>query len=346
MLSKMRRADEKGGVLNGETISKTIFISLFGVAITMNTFADNLLYWASHHGRVREKELLKAAHALLHNHDEETRPRYARMARARLLFLAHALREGEWLQVISPCLALLPERDEPTQEAVLVGARSPDALSQLERAAQGEECTISQEELKCAPRRIALRGGLDALRAVAARLEIKLVRDAPMQALRLFCSATTANGVAPPPTGVTPHIYRMEAGEWVEQEAPAEYDACRFKPQYSGFSYFVKVATGYVEASSEGAAVFLAAHLQRRRICRYDATQRIFASPKAFPHEIARALCLCSGHLASFSGAERLYFDVPPSIARAALERLGQDFRQDDGAQIAKAGGAFIHWLS
>ena len=255
--------------------------------------------------------------------------RYALQRLGHVEFFAAEIDNG-W-RVVPPSIVF---QSEPSANAILCGARSPEILENL-HALPGTNVEVSGSQ--GGPSRICLRG--PGPRTIAKKLIGLGFHVQHAASTTILASLPGARdftawrpSTIPETTGWAVHRFSRSRLQWAEDSqenaARAAYGLYRFRLGFQRF-YFLRWRGRCYNVNVQ---VGKYAVLRRRPgLLRYNRKDRVFSVPPICrpPPLIDRALILCSGLLPRLNqNSQRLeYTDVPPEVVRIAAQLLAQEAR-------------------
>jgi hypothetical protein len=322
--------------------------------------AELLLAWMahpSHQGEIRDAQLRSAVENLIAAPEERTPFRRTFLRRLRLMGFVLETPHG-W-RVCPPRFLLLPRSvdGKPDEfKATLSGARTPQLLAQIQCEAERRLLRFENIPLHYAPACIILRGTQKDLQTLSHEMKIPLIQDAPQQAIKFILPISRLLAPTEPvplPTSQRFDVFDFDTLLWrpptvadvKNADLPPVGQARRYGAEENRPTlYYVGTQRGALAATHRGEAVFMAAFLLRRSLCRYDAESGELWTPAYPPEAAARTLCLCSGRppQGADNQTRERFLRVPPHIAVAVLKRLGQDFPVPS---VAPPSAGRIFWL-
>ncbi len=323
--------------------------------------AERLLSWMTHpsyQGEISDAQLRSAVENVIAAPEERDRFRRTFLRRLRLLGFVLETQRG-W-RVCPPRLLLLPQSASGKQEelaATLSGARTPQLLAQIQCEAERRRLRLETMPLYQAPARVIVRAMRDDLQTLAQEIKIPLIRDAPQQAIKFIPPISRLLATTEPvllPTSQRFDVFDFDTLLWrpptdaddKNADLPPVGQARRHGAEENRPTlYYVGTQRGALAATHWGEAVFMAAFLLRRSLCRYDAESGELWTPAYPPEAAARTLCLCSGRppQGADNQTRERFLRVPPHIAEAVLKRLGQDYPIPS---VAPPSAGRIFWLN
>jgi hypothetical protein len=292
--------------------------------------SNMLLYWMSDVGEGSWDRFRSVVAELEGNPQDRDLSQLRRTLRVRLSDFGHAnFFIGDTLrwQTLPPLAAGLMG---PTSTALLIGARTPRLLGDVQVAAARHGVEVASEALENSPTLVRLIGAPDALNACAVAAGIDYADD---YAERLAGSLTpipllfdrARRDTDSAPINWIPRSFNLQSREWVDGALPNS--ACEFKPRYGRARYFVSNRRRrLLEVAGKREAVYAAAYARGVGLARYDLATKTLSVPLTapLPEVYARVACLCSGRRADVAQGRIDYPGVPPEIGAVLLTALGQ----------------------
>lgn len=289
---------------------------------------EMLLYWMSDAGE-GSWDRFRTVVAELARQDRGL-TQLQRSLRVRLSDFAHAdffINDSSRWKILPPLAAGLLA---PANAAILVGARTPNLVSEVEASAARTGIAVVCETWHDSPAVIRLEGTPSALNACVVGAGIDYADD---YAWRLAAALNPIPSLLDrarrdtdhAPINWAPRSFDLHSHEWVDGSRPNT--ACEFTPGYGRPRYFVSNRRRrLLEVASRRNAVYAAAYAQRISLGAYDAATRTLSAPLSapFPEAYARVACLCSGRRADVRQGRIVYDGVPSEIAAVLLTALGQ----------------------
>jgi len=214
--------------------------------------------------------------------------------------------------------------------ALLIGARTPSVLSNLQLEAGRHAVAVVREAWHDSPDVIRLEGTSPALGACAAAAGVDYAED---YSRRLAAALIPIPSLIDRPRGDADHApinwsprsFDLQSRAWVDGFRPNS--ACEFTPRHGRPRYFVSNRRRrLMEIGSRRDAVYAAAYAQGVSLATYDPLTCKLSVPLSapLPEACARAACLSSGHRADVSQGRIVYAGVPRDVGAVVLTVLGQ----------------------
>lgn len=289
---------------------------------------DMLLYWMSNVGEGSWDRFRHVVAELAGQDGDLSQLR--RSLRVRLSDFGHAnffIGDSSRWETLPPLAAGLVGQGNT---ALLVGARTPQLLADLEGAAVRHGVEILSAGSPDSPAIVRLTGAPAAMSACAMEARIDYADDyawrlagklVPIPSLldrpRLHTDSAPINWA--------PRSFNLQSREWTEGVLPNA--ACEFTPRYGRPRYFVSNRRRrLLEITGRRDAVYVAAHTQGIVLATYDSATRTFVVPLSapLPEAYARVACLSSGLRADVGQGRIVYPGVPPDVGPVLLTALGQ----------------------
>jgi hypothetical protein len=297
--------------------------------VTLEARWDLLLYWMSNVGEGSWDRFRNVVDELARD-DGRDRSQLRRSLRIRLSEFGYAdffIGDSSRWETMTPLAAGLLGPD-PT--ALLIGARTPSLLRNVQAAAARHNVRVAKEAWNDSPTVIRLTGPPDALNACAVAAGIGYaeayaqrlagaLKPIPLLLERLRRESDCA------PINWTARSYSLHTCEWVDGTLPNS--ACEFTPRYGRPRYFVSNRRRrLLEVSGRRHAVYAAASAQRIALAIYESGTRRLSVPLTapLPEAYARVACLCSGQRATVEQRRIVYPGVPPEMGALLVTALGQ----------------------
>lgn len=215
------------------------------------------------------------------------------------------------------------------REAVLVGARTPRMLEELQRASEPYQVKATLEAAGDAPQRLILHGERSACDRLCAELKVGFIHDAP---------AHFANVVYPMwaliedrqsesrPMNWTPRYFDFASLSWLDGVKTGA--ACEFTSSYQVKRYFFHVARNRFIPMHRHECVYAAAAASGIPLASYGATERVLRVPTkaALPVNYARWATLISLNQPISEYGFIRYTIADATAARTLLAYLGQPY--------------------
>lgn len=289
---------------------------------------EMLLYWMSDAGE-GSWDRFRTVVAELAGQDRDL-TQLRRSLRVRLSDFAYAdffINDSSRWKILPPLAAGLLA---PANAAILIGARTPSLVSEVEASAARTGVAVVCETWDDSPAVIRLEGTPSALNACVVGARIDYAED---YAWRLAATLNPIPALLDRPRRDTDHApinwvprsFDLHSQEWVDGLRPNT--ACEFTPRYGRPRYFVSNRRRrLLEVASRRNAVYAAAYTQRISLGAYDAATRTLSAPLSspFPEAYARVACVCSGRRADVRQGRIAYDGVPSEVATVLLTALGQ----------------------
>jgi hypothetical protein len=298
-----------------------------------------LLYWMSNMGEGSWDRFRSVVTQLAGGDGDLSQLR--RSLRVRLSDFSHAdffIGDSSRWNTLPPLVAGLVE---PTGAALLIGARTPRLVSDVQACAARTGVVVRYEASDDSPAVIRLEGPADALSACAVASGIAYADN---YAWRLAGALSAIPSLLErprrdtdqAPINWTPRSYDLHSRAWVDGSLPNA--ACEFTPRYGRPRYFISNRRRrLLEVASRRDVVYAAAYSRGVSLAAYDPTTRTLSVPLSapLPEAFARVACLCSGRRADVRQGRIAYEGVPREIVAVLLTALGQP-----AAIVANARGA------
>jgi hypothetical protein len=286
-----------------------------------------LLYWMSSVGE-GSWDRFRTVVSELAGHDGDL-SQLRRSLRVRLSDFAHVdffISDSKW-KTLPPLAAGLVATGNT---ALLIGARTPNVLSDVQVAAARHGVVVTCEAWDDSPDDIRLEGTPTALSACAVASGVDY---ADGYAWRLAAALGPIPSLLDRPRRDTddapinwaPRSFDLHSRAWVDGSLPNS--ACEFTPRYGRPRYFVSNRRRkLLEVNSRRDAVYAAAFAQGVSLAAYDSAARTISVPLSapLPEAYARAACLCSGRRADVRQGRIVYEGVPRDVGAVLLTALGQ----------------------
>lgn len=287
-----------------------------------------LLYWMSNMGEGSWDRFRNVVAELAGRDGDLSQLR--RSLRVRLSDFAHVdffIADSSRWNTLPPLVAGLVE---PASAALLIGARTPRLVSDVQAAAARTGVVFSCEVWDGSPAIIRLEGPSSALTACAVASGIDYADN---YAWRLAGALSQIPSLLErprrdtdqAPINWTPRSYDLHSREWVDGSLPNA--ACQFTPRYGRPRYFVSNRRRrLLEVASRRDVVYAAAYSRGISLAAYDPATRTLSVPVSapLPEAFARVACLCSGRRADVRQGRIAYEGVPRDIGAVLLTALGQ----------------------
>jgi len=286
---------------------------------------NSILYWLSHLGSGSWARFKKAL-AGLSPFEEETRYEASR-ARIRLSDLGCAdffVKGSQNWRVCDPRLVgLIGSPDS----AMLTGARSPQLVEILGKAAERHGCTFEIQAAVDGPSRILLSGDEQQLAGATRDCGLSYRRQAA-----LMMSKGLSSLLRPPSEVADEYIgwrfrsFDLQSLKWIDDVklplSAREYE----HPRYYSRDYLLSDHQGILWRMPKRAAIYVSAALQGVSLTGYDhQKQELIVSARApLPEDFARIACLCSGISPRFEQGRLVYAGVTLEVAARLMVLAGQ----------------------
>ena len=289
--------------------------------------ANKLLHWLSHLGEGSWNSFRKAVEELSTPNGGASGRDPAVQMRFRLSELGDVDffpdRRRRW-QIVPPLLASFPEREG---EAVLCGGRTPALLARLIAAAEMCACSLEQEPRVDLPDKIRLRGGPDALAAVAVATRINREFDFAADLVRRFVPIQIQLAAAPTEDlmiGWQRKYFDFRTTSWIDRSL--RRTACECISQYGRRATYVRVSRTRTIRMPKREAIYAAASLSGIALVLYDGETRRLSAPMhaPLPDPCGRLACTSSGSVGALNGGWIHYSPVSQRVAEIILAALGQ----------------------
>jgi hypothetical protein len=289
-----------------------------------------LLYWMSNVGEGSWDRFRSVVAELATHRQDQDLSQLSRTLRVRLSDFGHVnffIGDTSRWETLPPMAAGLAG---PISTALLIGARTPTLLGDVQAAAARHGVEIAREALDDSPALIRLAGAPDALNACAVAAGIDYVND---YAQRLAGALTpipsrldrSRRETDRAPINWVPRSFNLQTREWVDGALPNS--ACEFMPRYGRARYFVSNRRRrLIEIAGRRDAIYAAAYAQGVGLAEYELATRTLSVPLTapLPEAYARVACLCSGRRGDVAHGRIAYPGVPPEIGAVLLTALGQ----------------------
>ncbi len=299
---------------------------------------DMLLYWMSNVGE-GSWDRFRQVVAELAGKDGDL-SQFRRSLRVRLSDFGHAdffIGGSSRWETLPPLVGGLVGN---VNTALLIGARTPKLLADVNDAAVRHGVEILSEGWADSPATVRLTGAPAAINACAVAAAINYASNyawrlaAKLAPIPSFLDRPRRDTDSAPINWV-PRSFDFQSREWKDGVIPNA--ACEFTPRYGRPRYFVSNRRRrLLEIVGRRDAVYAAAHAQRVALATYDSATKAFSVPLSapLPEAYARVACLCSGQRADVGQGRIVYPGVPPDVGAILLTALGQP-----GAVSARAHG-------
>lgn len=289
---------------------------------------DMLLYWMSNMGEGSWDRFRNVVTELA-GRDGDLGP-LRRSLRVRLSDFAHVnffIGDSSRWNALPPLVAGLLE---PANAALLIGARTPRLLSDVQAAAARTGVVVSCEVSDDSPAIIRLEGSPDTLTACAVASGIDYADNYAWQLAGALSPIPSLldrprRDTDQAPINWTPRSYDLRTHEWVD--GSLRNAACEFTPRYGRPRYFISNRRRRLrEVASRRDVVYAAAYSRGVSLAKYDPATRTLSVPVSapLPEAFARVAVLCSGRRADIKQGQFSYEGVPREIGAVLLTALGQ----------------------
>lgn len=241
---------------------------------------------------------------------------YVRRARTVLSDLGYArffIDGGSSWQPFAPTIGVVHDG-----EAIVCGVRNRRLLESIIQASQRAGCQLTVEEAHDAPSRVALRGDVEVLRAVADAEGLRFVADLPRwlaAALVPIPSMIEAAETSDSPINWSHSAFDLDGLLWSEEAAAPT--AHEYRSRYGALQHFVDVPGRGLVALDRRSAVYAAAFVNDVDLIEYDESTSSLSTPleAPLPAAYARAATLCSGEASHVVDGRIRYSTVPLGTA-------------------------------
>lgn len=289
---------------------------------------DMLLYWMSNMGE-GSWDRFRSVVAELAGHDRDL-SQLRRSLRVRLSDFAHVnffVADSSRWNTLPPLVAGLVD---PANAALLIGARTPRLVSDVQAAAARTGVVVSCEVGSDSPAIIRLEGSPGALTACAVASGIDYADNYAWQLAGALSPIPSLlerprRDTDQAPINWTSRSYDLHTREWVD--GSLRNAACQFTPRYGRPRYFVSNRRRrLLEVASRRDVVYAAAYARGISLAAYDPATRTLSVPVSapLPEAFARVACLCSGRRADVRQGRLAYDGVPRDVGAVLLTALGQ----------------------
>jgi hypothetical protein len=285
---------------------------------------DSILYWLSYLGSGSWAKFKKAL-AGLSPFEEETRYDAAQ-ARNRLSDLGCAdffVNGSQNWRVCDPRLVGLTGVPD---SAMLTGARSPELIEGLGKAAERRGCAFEIQVGVDGPSRILLLG--DEQRLAGAARDCNLPYR-PQEAISMSQKLPLLLRL---PSEEEQELHRwkvrsfdLKSLRWID-DVKLPLSAREYEPSYNRREYYISDRQGKLRRLPKRAAIYASAAFQNIALIEYDRRKQEMIVPISapLPEEFARTACLCSGILPRFEQRQLVYAGVTLEVASRLMVLAGQ----------------------
>lgn len=214
-------------------------------------------------------------------------------------------------------------------EALVCGVRNRQLVDAIEQASERAGCERVVETERDAPPRIAVRGGEQALRAVAESVGLRFVPDLPRRLVAALVPVPLmieAAEISDAPINWSHSAFDFDELSWSDQAASPT--AHTYRSKYGAQQHFVDVPDRGLVALDRRTSVYAAAFVNSVDLVAYDESGARLTAPLGapLPFAYARAATLCSGRRASVADGQVTYSAVPLGVAAALTVACGGSY--------------------